>query len=297
MLHRGANPYLLEWTSFRKEIGVQVSKTGNLKGCHPCQNIMKIRLFKYITDYLVDLVPPRVGNETPYSLRNADNYQQVHANFRLSFDSFLPSTIREWNNLPADVKSAQTLTSFKYKFVPPRVGNETPYSLRNADNYQQVHANFRLYFDSFLPSTIREWNNLPADVKSAQTLTSFKYKFKRNTPKIPKYYFFGDRGNQILHTRLRTECSTLQFHLYRSNLIPEPYCTCGAVENTSHFLFKCPKFNAFRRELLLTVSNYVEPSEAVLLFGDDTLSGEGNEVIFRAVHKYIQQTKRFSSNK
>ena len=57
------------------------------------------------------------------------------------------------------------------------------------------------YFDSFLPSTIREWNNLPADVKSSQTLTSFKYKFERNTPKIPKYYFFGDRGNQILHTR------------------------------------------------------------------------------------------------
>ena len=153
-----------------------------------------------------------------------------------------------------------------------------------------------MYFDSFLPSTIREWNNLPADVKSAQTLTSFKYKFERNTPKNPKYYFFGDRDNQILHTRLRTECSTLKFHLYRRNLIPEPYCTCGAVENTSHFLFKCPKFNAFRRELLLTVSNYVEPSEAVLLFGDDTISDEGNEVIFRAVHKYIKQTKRFSTN-
>ena len=26
------------------------------------------------------------------------------------------------------------------------------------------------------------------------------------------------------------------------------------------FLFKCPKFNAFRRELLLTVSTYVESS-------------------------------------
>ena len=78
-------------------------------------------------DYLVDLVPPRVGNETPYSLRNADNYQQVHANSRLYFDSFLPSTIREWNNLPADVKSAQTLTSFKYKFerIPRKFLNIT----------------------------------------------------------------------------------------------------------------------------------------------------------------------------
>ena len=166
--------------------------------------------------------------------------------------------------------------------VPHRVWNETPYSLRNADNYQQVHATSRLYFDLFIPSTIREWNNLPADVKS-----------DRDTPKIPKYYFFGDGFNQILHTRLRTECSTLKFHLYRRNLIPEPYCSSGAVENTSHFLFICPKFNAVRRELVHTVSNYVEPSEAVLLFGDDILS---NEVIFRAVHKYIHQTKRFLSN-
>ena len=120
---------------------------------------------------------------------------------------------------------------------------------------------------------------------------------KRNTPKIPKYYFFGDRLNKISHTRLRTECNTLKFHLYRRNLIPEPYCTCGAVENTSHFLFICPKIYAIRRELLHIVSNYVEPSKAVLSFGDDLLSDESNEVIFRAVHtcKYIQ-TKRFSSN-
>ena len=88
----------------------------------------------------------------------------------------------------------------------------------------------------------------------------------------------------------------IKIPLVLENLIPEPCCTCGAVENTSHFLFKYPKFNAFRRELLLTVSNSVEPFEAVLLFGDDKLSNEGNEVIFWAVHKYIQQTKPFSSN-
>ena len=68
------------------------------------------------------------------------------------------------------------------------------------------------------------------------------------------------------------------------------------MENTSHFLFICPKFNVIRRELLHTASNYFELSEAALLFGDDTLSDESNEVIFRTIHKYIQQTKRFSSN-
>ena len=63
-------------------------------------------------DYFVDLVPPLVGKDTPYNLRNVDNYQQVYANSRLYFDSFSPSTIREWNNLPADVKSAQILEKY-----------------------------------------------------------------------------------------------------------------------------------------------------------------------------------------
>ena len=58
-------------------------------------------------DYFVDLVPPLVGNDTLYNLRNADIYQQVYASSGLYFDSFLPSAIREWKNLPADVKSAQ----------------------------------------------------------------------------------------------------------------------------------------------------------------------------------------------
>ena len=70
-------------------------------------------------------------------------------------------------------------------------------------------------------------------------------------------------------------------------MIPESYCTCGAVENTSHFLFICQKFNAISRELLHTVSNNVETSETVLLFGITSLSDKSNDVIFRAViHVY-----------
>ena len=174
--------------------------------------------------------------------------------------------------------------------VPPRVGNKSPYSLRNADNYQQVHANSRLYFDSFLPSTIREWNNLPADVKSAQTLTSFKYKFERNTPKILKYYFFGDRGNQILHTRLRTECSTLKFHLY---------CICIVTADLWKILLTSFLND---RSLMPFVENYCSQL-AIMLNHRKLFSCSGMihyqmkvMVIFRAVHKYIQQTKRFSSN-
>ena len=49
------------------------------------------------------------------------------------------------------------------------------------------------------------------------------------------------------------------------------------------------------REMFDTVSRYIDASEMVLLFGDNTLPNENNEAIFKAFYKYIHQTKRFSA--
>ena len=65
--------------------------------------------------YLVELIPPCVRDETSYSLRNADKIRQIHASSRSYYDSFLSSTIREWNELPDDVKSTPSLLSYKHK--------------------------------------------------------------------------------------------------------------------------------------------------------------------------------------
>ena len=181
------------------------------------------------------------------------------------------------------------------ELVPSRVGDNTTYSLRNAEHLQQIHASSRLYFDSFLPSTIREWNRLPSDTKSAPSLSSFNYKFEKDLPKIPKYYYCGDRISQILHTRIRTECSILRHYLFKKNLVSDPLCFCGAVENNFHYLMECQMYNIMRMEMYDTVNRYSDVTETVLLFGDNSLSIESNEAIFRAVHKYIHQTKRFSS--
>ena len=50
-----------------------------------------------------------------------------------------------------------------------------------------------------------------------------------------------------------------------------------------------------RREMLQTVSRFTDVSEMVLYFGDSNLSDTNNELVFKAVHRYIHQTKRFSS--
>ena len=94
--------------------------------------------------------------------------------------------------------------------LPPHVEDLSSYRLRNAGNYDGIDANTRTYADSFLPSTIQAWNNLPDSIRSADTHATFKHLLTLETPKVLKYYFSGDRFDQVLHTRLQTEPASLQ---------------------------------------------------------------------------------------
>ena len=53
-------------------------------------------------------------------------------------------------------------------------------------------------------------------------------------------------------------------------------------------------YSVMRREMFDTLDRISDVTEVLLLFGDTSLSNEDNETIFRAVHKFIHQTKRFS---
>ena len=41
--------------------------------------------------------------------------------------------------------------------------------------------------------------------------------------------------------RLRLECSSLNQHLCRKNLVDSPNCSCGMIESSSHFLLSCAR--------------------------------------------------------
>ena len=111
--------------------------------------------------------------------------------------------------------------------VPARVGDNVNYSLRNASNISRIKCKTKLYSESFLPSVIKEWNSLPQDVRNTDSVGCFKRKLNKNVRKIPTFYFSGHRNEQILLTRLRTECSHLNEHLLNRNVIDSPYCICG----------------------------------------------------------------------
>ena len=163
---------------------------------------------------------------------------------------------------------------------------------------QMIHvrtANARKsqYFSSFLPSSIRERNALPEEQRNATTVTSFKYQLNQPSSSIPKFYYVGERQTQILHTRLRTKCSSLNYYIFLRNLTDSPFCRCGSIENTEHYLLQCRLYQQQRVEMPNSVSQLCHVTLDELLSGDSSFSIDINSKIFSIVQKFIKDSKRF----
>ena len=64
-------------------------------------------------DYLVSLVPATIDSASQYPLRNSSDLQTLHTNYRLYCTSFLPSAVRDWNELPKQTRNSPSLNIFK----------------------------------------------------------------------------------------------------------------------------------------------------------------------------------------
>ena len=99
--------------------------------------------------------------------------------------------------------------------VPPTVGNNTAYSLRNASDYKYIRSNTQLHYNSFLPSVVRDWNELPHTTGNAPSISAFKCSLNSTQISVPRFYLDGKRIGQIYHSRLRMDCSSLNHHLFK----------------------------------------------------------------------------------
>ena len=63
----------------------------------------------------------------------------------------------------------------------------------------------------------------------------------------PKHFNVVSRIGQILPANLRMECSSLNSHLYRKNIVPSPSCTSGSFESPYHYVFLCPRYTSIRQ--------------------------------------------------
>ena len=180
---------------------------------------------------------------------------------------------------------------YLHTLLPPTVQNTTSYNLRNSNDIRNVHARTNLFYNSFLPSTIRAWKELSDEIKSAPSVASFKFRLNGDLHKPPKYYNAGSRIGQIMHARIRMECSSLNSHLYKKNIVPSPLCSCGGFESAHHFFFQCPNYSEVRRRHLPNSLNDYNTNQ--LLHGLPDASNTENEVLFTQVQDFIVHSKRF----
>ena len=178
--------------------------------------------------------------------------------------------------------------------VPESVDTSSTYHLRNSDDTPVPFSRTNLYFNSFLPSVIRDFNNLSPEIKQAPSLSVFKRLLSKNTTRAPSYFYFGNRKTQILHTKLRTNCSSLAHDLYQKNITDSLNCQCGEPKTTLHFFLKCPRYTPQRALMTSTLSNYSPISIKTLLFGDTSLTNDTNTAISTSVHTYIHSVPKVS---
>ena len=85
------------------------------------------------------------------------------------------------------------------------------HNFRNSNDIHTMRSYTSLYHNYFLPSTLRQWNSLPVEVRQLNTLSSFQTVLKNDLQSVPTYYYCGSRK---VTKPSRTFTYRLQFFKY-----------------------------------------------------------------------------------
>ena len=145
------------------------------------------------------------------------------------------------SRVPAYVRSILPDTRF----------SQTGRRLRNSQNLTQPNNRTSLFKHSFIPQTTKEWNALPQSLKHLNQ-PSFKKELSKyfGQSPAPKYFSYGSKLENIVHTQLRVGTSKLKAHMYKLQLNDSPDCPCGEATETSKHLVLDSSLHVLARHLL-----------------------------------------------
>ncbi len=211
-----------------------------------------------------------------------------------------------------EIQKISTLGKIIIKQFPSYLVKDLPTFYANARNNRKntfaiPHSRHDYYSKSFLPASIDLWNDLPFEIRCINSHKALKTRLKSlNTKKIPDYYHCGSRSLNILHTKLRLGCSDLNYDKNLIGISNSNVCQCGEIETAEHYLLECGR-NLVAKVIMLDsitdlllakgfAQNTIDEMLGVdlLLRGSEELSSDENIQIFKLVHIFISDSKRFS---
>ena len=81
--------------------------------------------------------------------------------------------------------------------LPPYNRDRSTRALRNSDDLTTIHARLDVFYKSYFPQTVREWNTLSIDIRQIEEPESFKGQLQ-NQIRHQTYYFITGIASSIL---------------------------------------------------------------------------------------------------
>ena len=135
------------------------------------------------------------------------------------------------------------LPSYLFDYIP---STDRIYNTRNAADVPWIKSNHNFFKNSYIPSTIIEWNKLDQDIRNAESYALFrKHVLGFNRPRLNNIFNVHNKKAIKLLTRLRIGFSHLKEQTFRHNSVDarNPLCSCGNfVESATHFSVQCTHF-------------------------------------------------------
>ncbi len=107
-----------------------------------------------VQPYLIDLLPGTVGDRAGYVLRNAGKIDNVKTRLIVSYNSFIPKTIRDWNSLfiaywhvehsDNSLQNVGSIDSFKARYKKEYLRSPNPLYKLDSNNGNIHHTRLRL---------------------------------------------------------------------------------------------------------------------------------------------------------
>ena len=104
--------------------------------------------------------------------------------------------------------------------LPSLVNDVSNYNLRNNTSYNLPFCSLCSYETSYFHSTLKLWNDLNTATGNILTLLQFKSSIRHQPPRVGEHLSVGERKYNIILTRIRHRCSSLNADLFYVNIVP-----------------------------------------------------------------------------